>query len=529
MKTKPQTSKPPDDIQPSTNTSLTALVEPTANTRTTEKVDLRDLKRKSVRGGAVTLLSQAVSTAVHLASTVILARMLTPADYGIIAMVTAITSFAGLFRDLGLSSAAIQKKDLTSGQQTNLFWLNVAMGAAITILVATCSPLVSWFYGKPELTAVTIALSFNFVIGSFGAQHGAMLVRNMQFGRKAIAGISAGVLSLIVAVTMAINGFSYWALVVSSLAGSLISTTLLCILSPFWPGLPSASHGVWKMVVFGSHVTLSGIFNYLARTSDNILIGKFCGAEALGIYSRAYALLVFPLTLITRPLDAVVFRTLSQLQNDSVSFRNFAIKIVRLVAFLTMPIVCLSALMSDHIILLALGENWLDAVPIFSILAIPAFFQSTLTIRGQVMLSLGFSSRLAVWSIMKGAATTIGFLIGLNWGVEGVAASYAVSNIVLMYPSLWYTLRGTPFGVSDYFTSIKTSVLACVSSSIAVLIFRYLSHPEVSALPFNSVYFEMSFFMISYGMLALWSRSNREDLTLLYYSLTGNPGINVNR
>ena len=155
-------------------------------------------------------------------------------------MVTAITAFAGLFRDMGLSAAAIQKKGLTSNQQSNLFWMNVSMGLGLTIIVASCSPLVSWFYGKPELTTVTIALSANFLIGSIGTQHGAMLLRNMQFGRNAFASIAAGLISLAVAVVMAYNGFSYWALVCSSLAGTLTSTTLLFLLSPFWARLAIA-------------------------------------------------------------------------------------------------------------------------------------------------------------------------------------------------------------------------------------------------------------------------------------------------
>ena len=167
---------------------------------------MADLKKKSVRGGMVTMVSQAASIGIQLTSTVVLARLLSPEDYGVIAMVMAVTSIAGLFRDLGLSSAAIQKKNLTRAQQSNLFWLNVVMGSLLTTIVAVGSPLVAWFYGKPELTAVTLALSASFLIGSIGTQHGAMLVRNMQFGRKAAATITGSVVSLVIAITLALNG-----------------------------------------------------------------------------------------------------------------------------------------------------------------------------------------------------------------------------------------------------------------------------------------------------------------------------------
>ena len=190
----------------------------------TEK--LSGLKQKSVRGGKVMMGSQGITVAVQLVSTVILARILTPEDYGIFAMVTAITAFAGLFRDLGLSSAAIQKKGLTTGQQSNLFWLNVLMGAFLTVLIAGCAPLVARFYGRPDLVNVTLVLSLNFIIISLGTQHGAMLVRRMQFGRSSAAMIAGALATLGVSVFCGLQGYAYWSLVWGTLAGAVLIGTL---------------------------------------------------------------------------------------------------------------------------------------------------------------------------------------------------------------------------------------------------------------------------------------------------------------
>jgi polysaccharide transporter, PST family len=400
--------------------------------------------------------------------------MLTPADYGVIAMVTAITSFAGLFRDLGLSSAAIQKKDLTSGQQTNLFWLNVAMGAALTTIVATCSPLVSWFYGKPELTAVTIALSFNFLIGSFGAQHGAMLVRNMQFGRKAVAGITAGVASLIVAVAMAINGYSYWALVASSLTGSAVGTILLFLLSPFWPGLPRRGRGISQMFAFGAHVTTFDLVNYFHRNLDNILIGKFWGTELLGYYSKAYALLLFPIHAIRGPVYAVAFPALSRLQGNPDSLRRYYIRINGVVAQLTMPIVAALFVSSDVVIELTLGSQWKSCSEVFSILALTAFIQPTAGLRGLLMMANDHTRNYLIWGIANASFVSVGFLIAVPWGINAVAMSLAICNYLLLVPSLSLAYQGTTIRLKDFLDSTWRPAVSSLVAGAAALQVRSL-------------------------------------------------------
>lgn len=437
-------------------------------TKIAAQIELGDLKRKSVRGGAVTLLSQAVSTVVHLASTVILARLLTPADYGIIAMVTAITSFAGLFRDLGLSSAAIQKKDLTTGQQTNLFWLNIAMGTALTVLVATCSPLVSWFYAKPELTAVTVALSFNFIIGSFGSQHRAMLVRNMQFARKALAEITGAIISLIVAVSFAYHGYSYWALAASSLTGTIITTTLLFLISPFWPGLPGRGRGIRQMVSFGVHVTAFDIINYFHRNLDNILIGRIWGIEALGIYSKAYEMLMFPIQAIRGPINSVAFPAMSKIANEKGKFVSYARNLIYVTATLSMPIVAFLFCFTDQIISVVLGPKWAGVSPVFSALAIASFIQPVCGIRGIVLYATGNGKRLIQWGVINSVCTGIAFTIGVAWGPVGVAFAYVLVSYMLLIPSLMLVFHETPLSLSDFFESIyHPAIFSTISGAIA--------------------------------------------------------------
>lgn len=489
-----------------------------------EKIDIAELKHQSVRGGTITLVSQAVSTAVHLASTVILARMLTPSDYGIIAMVTAVTAFAGLFRDLGLSAAVIQKQGLTSGQQTNLFWLNVAMGTLLTIVVAVCAPLVARFYNQPELTAVTVVLSFNFLIGSLGAQHGAMLIRNLQFVRKAIAEITGNILVLAIALLLAYQGYAYWSLAVSSIMGAIVTSALLVYLSPFRPGLPKPGQGIAEMVQFGANITGFNIVNYFHRNLDNILIGRVWGLESLGVYSRAYSLLMLPIHAIRSPITAVTFPAMSRLQNEPTALKGYFTRATKLVALLTMPLVAFLFTCSSSIIELALGQQWLECAPVFSILAITAFIQPTAGLRGMLMQSCGRGQAYLIWGLINAATVSLGFVAAVPWGMNAVAASYAISNYVLLFPSLHLAFKGTEVSVRDFVVAITYPLFASLSGIAAVTLSRCF-HAFDS--PTSDVVVSACLFSIAFTLTTLIIPGGKSDLAYFFKLLKYCTGHNI--
>lgn len=442
-------------------------------------IDLAALKRASVRGGAVTMVSQAISIAIQLTSTVVLARLLSPDDYGVIAMVLAVTGFAGLFRDLGLSSAAIQKRDLTRAQQSNLFWLNVAMGTCLTVLVAIGSPLVAWFYGKPELTPVTLALSASFLITSFGTQHGALLVREMRLERNAIASISGALVSVAITITLALHDWNYWSLVWGNLAGALITTLLLIALSPFRPHLPSRGSGIRGMLNFGISVTVFDFVNYFHRNLDNILIGKFWGPSSLGSYTRAYSLLMLPITSIRGPINTVAFPAMSRLQDQPENFRKYYRNVTRLLALASMPLTAFLFVAAKPVIEIALGAQWSGIFPIFAILAIVGFVQPAITMWGLVVLSRGMGRRYLHLGIFNTVCSAIGFLAGLPWGAVGVAIGYAAATYLSAYPILRWAFLDTPLVFSDFLNAISRPFAGSISAVILCLI----TSPVINSLP----------------------------------------------
>ena len=431
------------------------------------------LKRKSVRGGLVALSSQGFTIAIQLVSTVILARLLTPEDYGTLAMVTAVTAFAAMFRDLGLSAAAIQKKGLTAEQQSNLFWLNVLMGGFVAVLVAACAPFIARFYDKPELVGVTLVLSLNFIIVSMGAQHDALLVRRMQFGRISSARIAGAASSLVVSVVCALKGYAYWSLVWGTMTGGAISTLLLFVLSPFRPGLPCRGSGVRALVGFGANVTAFNFVNYFSRNLDKILIGKFVGADALGIYGRAYQLLVFPLLTLQGPINSVAFPAMSQLDSKSSDFRSYYCDVISILALLTMPLTAWMFISAEEIIILFLGVEWRPVIPFFSVLAIVGFIQPVAGMRGLILLSSGQSKRYLHQGLVCAIITTIAFILGISYGAIGIAWAYALTEWFLLVPLQLYAMKGTSIRFLDFVSSIRIPFLSSAFSIIIISQFDF--------------------------------------------------------
>ncbi|MDH5548242.1 MAG: lipopolysaccharide biosynthesis protein, partial [Gammaproteobacteria bacterium] len=371
-----------------------------------------------------------------------------------------------------LSSAAIQKKGLTSAQQSNLFWLNVLMGTFLTIVVASAAPLIASFYDKPELVKVTLVLSLSFIITSFGTQHGAMLVRRMQFARYSGAKIAGAVATLIISVVLALKGYSYWSLVWGTVAGTVVTTALILVLSPFRPGLPSRGCGMRELVGFGANVTAFNFVNYFGRNLDNILIGRFVGADALGLYSRAYQLLLFPITNLRAPILSVAFPAMSRLDSKSEDFRRYYCRIVELLAWVTMPLMGWMYVASDEIINIVLGPNWAAVGPIFSILAIVGFIQPIASLRGLILLSSGQARRNLYAGLIGAATVSLGFVIGVYWGVLGVAWSYACSIWVFLIPMQFYCSKGTSVRGLDIARAAKIPFLLSIVQIILCQIMK---------------------------------------------------------
>jgi len=421
-----------------------------------------DLKGRSVRGGAITVFSQGCRFVLQTGSTVVLARILTPQDYGLIAMVATISGFVALFKDMGLSMATIQKAEINHSQVSTLFWINVAVSIALALVLAAIAPVISWFYNEPRLIYITFVLAGTFIFSGLTVQHQALLRRQMRFSTLAVVEIGSVAVGIVTGIVLAWYGAGYWALVGLSAAMALSNAVLVWILCEWRPGLPVRGAGVRSMVAFGSHLTGFDTVNYFARNLDQILLGRFYGANVLGLYSKAYSIMMLPIIQVRGPLNAVAIPALSHIQDDPVRYKRYYIKLVTLLAFITMPLMVFLFFCADRVVHLLLGDQWSGAVNIFKILCVTAFFQPVGTTWGIVLISLGQSKRYLTWGIVNSIFIVISFVFGLPWGAIGVAAAYTIASYVILVPTLWYCFRRTPVSITDFFSAISRPVGASI-------------------------------------------------------------------
>lgn len=441
-----------------------------------------NIAHRSILGGINTLSSQGVLFVLRTTSTIILARLLTPQDFGLIGMVTVIISLATMFKTAGLSMATVQKDDITHNQISTLFWLNLIISIGLGLLVLASSPFVAMFYGKPELAGVTAALSISFVISGLAIQHQALLKRHMRFGALAIITIVAQALQILVAIILALIGLRYWALVWSTIASAIATIMLTYIFCPWIPSKMRRGTGVRKMLLFGGHLTGFNFVNYFSRNTDYILIGKFLGADALGLYTKAYHLFLMPISQIRTPINNVAMPALCAIRNNSKRYRTYYSTIIFLIAALTMPLVSIMLVHADNIIMLMLGKQWRAAVSIFQILALVGFIQAAVQAgRGLPLMSMGHSKRYLYFGLVQASVTILGIVIGLQWGIVGVAAGYGVAFYLLIPFTLGWCLKDTPVKVLDWLKAVSSPIFATLTMIPVMLLIRKLLQQERNA------------------------------------------------
>jgi O-antigen/teichoic acid export membrane protein len=431
--------------------------------------DLRaDLAFKSIRGGMTTITSQGIQFALRIAGTVILARLLSPSDYGLVGMVTVVIVFAEMFKDAGLSLATVQKEEITREQISTLFWINVLISATLGLCVLAGAPLVAWFYGKPELTAVTMALSLSFIISGLTIQHQALQRRHMRFGTLAGIQIATQIITLAVTILLAYFGWRYWALVVGTLVSALAGTLLTFFFFPWIPGWMQKGTGVRKMLKFGGHLTGFNFINYFARNADNIFIGKFIGAEALGLYGRAYQLLLLPITMMSGPISNVAIPALSRLHEDRERLHRYYLHMLYMLSLIAGPIVGIAFLASNDIVIILLGATWAPVSDVFKYLAIGGLLQPLYNTQAWLHLAVGRADRVFIWGLIGTPIIVASFLIGLIWGINGVAFCYSMAIIITTAGSLSYAGQSVGLPLWKMLRAVFKPILSCVAAVIAV-------------------------------------------------------------
>ncbi len=420
------------------------------------------------RSSWISLAAQATQLAFRLVSTIALARLLTPDAYGLVAMVTVVTGFIGLFKSLGLATATVQAPQVSHAELNGLFWLNVAFGAAALLVAVAAAPLLAIVYAEPRVTPLIAGLSVTFLLGGLGVQHHALLRRWMRFGTIAWIEISALAVGTVAAIFFASEGAGPWALVGGFVVSEIVNLALVWYAVDWRPTRPRFDARIGEMVALGRDLTQFNVLNYWARNLDNFLIGRFWGAAQLGLYSRAYQLLLLPLQQVTTPLSSVAISALSRLNGEDLRYRQAYVRLLEKIVIACMPMTTFLMVNAHPVVNLLLGPKWLDVAPVFVPLAVAGMLQPVSATFIWMLVSQGRRGDLRLWSIVGPLLSCVAIVAGMSRGVIAVATFYAACELFVRAPLLaWFVGRRGPVRVSDVLRAIRPGVLMSAAIFVA--------------------------------------------------------------
>jgi O-antigen/teichoic acid export membrane protein len=442
-----------------------------------------DLKRKSVVGGFAAVSAQGAKFVVQTATMMVLARLLSPEDFGLQGMVMVVIGFLGLFRDAGLGMATVQRLEVTHEQTSTLFWINSAFGAILATLCAALAPVLVAFYHEPRLYWIAVVSGAMFLFNGLSAQHSALLQRGMRFVTQA----KIDVLSLAVGsgtgVVMALLGCRYWSLVGMALVNSIVGAAAVLLAVRWLPGPPSRRSGIRGMLHFGGLATCNSFVVFLAWNAEKLLLGRFWGADALGLYGRAFQLVTLPVQQLNTAVTGVAFPALSRIQHDAERLARSFLRGYSLLISSTIPITVTCALFAEEIVRVVLGPKWMEATPIFRLLAPVAVVFAVANPFSWLVMSTGRAGRALSISTATTPFVIVGIVLGLSYGPKGVALGYSLAMTLLIIPIAAWSKHGTGITWADLWEATKPPFLSGLLAGAAGLLVKFAICGRLTPMP----------------------------------------------
>lgn len=405
------------------------------------------LAHSAARGMMFTMGSQIAKIGFQLASVTILARLLSQPDYGLVAFVMIVVGAAEIFRDFGLTPATIQAATLSRGERDRLFWLNTAIGAALGVIVFVAAWPIAWITGHPQMVAIVHVMAWLFVLNGMATQYRAGLLRSLRFKAIAIIDIVAAGAGLAAAVISAIGGWAYWALVLQQLVVAAV-TMLGAMIAGRWVPRPwSQGESIRHLIRFGGNVVATNLLVYFGGQLDSMIVGMRFGIGSLGLYTRAYQLVMTPLGQIRAPLNSVAQPVFARVQHDQKRFDKYVIAGQLALGYgAGLPLAVVVAL-AQPVVTVMLGDKWLDAVPIMQLFAAAAFITNLSLVGYWVYVSRGLVNRLFRFTLISLGIRVVCIITGSMFGLIGVAVGFALAPTLAWPLSLWWLSRVTPVPV----------------------------------------------------------------------------------
>lgn len=364
--------------------------------------------------------------------------LLPPTSFGLLGMVTVFSGFLSVFKDFGLGSSLIQRKELTQADIHTVFWTTVGLGILLSIILASISPLIASYYEEPKLLNITLALSFLFIIQSLSSTQLSLLKKQMNFKLLFKIKVTATLIAGITAVILAILDFGVWALVIQQLLSAFLITSFLFSFNKYVPRLQFDRLKLKSHLNFSLPLVGRGSLNYWSRNADNFFIGKFLGAELLGIYTRSYSIMMLPVSRISGVISSVLFPSLAQIQDDVNRVNVIFLKITRTIAFITFPLMAILCIGADSFIKLIFDEPWHKMIPILQVLSGVGAVQSIATLNGNIFMVKARTDLAFKLNILNSFCYVTTFYFTSQINLLTLTLVYLSVNILLLFINWFY-------------------------------------------------------------------------------------------
>lgn len=440
---------------------------------------LRNYAQKGVKWASVSQIGRQV---IQYATTIVLAALLSPSDFGLMAMSLVVIGFLEVFKDLGTGAAIIQNSELTIYSLSSIFWVNVGFGVIVAGVIFIAAPLGAAFYDSMKVEIILKVLSISFILSSLSIVHKKLLEKELKFESLAKIELIAVISGAVVGITLAFLKFGVWSLVFQSLTVAFITSVLLWIINRWRPLIYFSYKRIQPIVSYSLNLLGYNIFNYFVRNTDYLIIGKYLGERELGHYYLAYKIMLYPLQNISLVVSRVMFPIYSKIQNDNDRFKKIYKNVAGAISLLTFPLMIGVFVLSDLLSITFFNEKWdgnLLAV-LLMILAPVGLIQSIATTTGSIYQAKGKTNWMFRWGVFSGVIYVSGFLIGIRWGAVGVAASYMISTIILLYPVFAIPFKLIDLKFLNFTKSFTRIIEISLLMGIFVSVFKYLFYNNLS-------------------------------------------------
>ena len=398
----------------------------------------------AARGGVIAFGGQITRLILQLLGTAIMSRLLAPEDFGLIAMAVTVTGFIGLFTDLGLSVATIQKTEVSQPMVSILFFVNIGVGIILMVVAAIAAPFAALLYNDPRVTLIVIGMALCIPLAAAVAQHDALLARGMRWMPLQLIALASQAAGLVVGVLLAWKtDAGVWAIVAQMVTAGVVTLILTWIICDWRPSRVDNWRDARAELGFGANVTGFSLLNFFHRQFDNILIGSRWGAIELGFYARAYNLLTMPINLINGSLSSSAIPILAKCKDDPERWNAAFLRLATVTAFLGCGLCAILFAIAEPLVNIILGPGWGEVSVIFRALAMSSIFATASNACGWVFISLGRTRQYFYWALFASPIFVLSFVIGLPWKAQGVAISYAACMAILAPIYFIYAVRQT--------------------------------------------------------------------------------------